>query len=415
MMRTSRCAVVGIGQTHHKKRRDDVSFAGLVREAALRALDDAEMTWADIDAVVLGKAPDLFEGVMKPELYLADALGARRQADVPRAHRRARSAAPTGIVGVAPRRVAACTSACSRSRSRSSREGNAQFALGGGTRRVASAPAARSRRSSASYIHRSRRARAHRLEGRGEGPAERAEEPVRAPARSPTSRIEKVKESPMMWDPLRFLESCPSSDGACAVVFTDEAGGNAAAPTAGRRRGSSARRCAREPSALPGPRPGAPAGRASTARDDVYAQAGITDPREQIDCAELYVPFSWYEPMWLEGHDIAGRGEGWKMVERRRHRARRLVPGEHVGRRAVVEPDRRVGPAALRRGRAAGARAWPASTRSTARRSRSPRPTARTAQYFAMWVVANSLDPCSPGPRTRMRFQTQLRGGTSWR
>src|SRR6266700_1841129 len=31
---------------------------------------------SDIDAVVVGKAPDLFEGVMMPELYLADALGA---------------------------------------------------------------------------------------------------------------------------------------------------------------------------------------------------------------------------------------------------------------------------------------------------------------------------------------------------
>ena len=30
----------------------------------------------DIDAVVVGKAPDFFEGVMMPELYLADALGA---------------------------------------------------------------------------------------------------------------------------------------------------------------------------------------------------------------------------------------------------------------------------------------------------------------------------------------------------
>ncbi len=34
------------------------------------------MTWADIDAVVIGKAPDFFEGVMMPELILADALGA---------------------------------------------------------------------------------------------------------------------------------------------------------------------------------------------------------------------------------------------------------------------------------------------------------------------------------------------------
>jgi len=70
------CAIVGIGQTKHKKRRDDVSLPGLVREAAQRALDDAELTWTDIDAVVLGKAPDPFEGVMMPELSMADALGA---------------------------------------------------------------------------------------------------------------------------------------------------------------------------------------------------------------------------------------------------------------------------------------------------------------------------------------------------
>jgi len=69
-------AVIGVGQTHHKSRRRDVSLGGLVREAVFRALEDAQLTLADIDAVVLGKAPDLFEGVMKPELYLSDALGA---------------------------------------------------------------------------------------------------------------------------------------------------------------------------------------------------------------------------------------------------------------------------------------------------------------------------------------------------
>ena len=49
--------------------------AGLVREAAQRALADAHMTWTDIDAVVIGKAPDAFEGIVQPELFLADALG----------------------------------------------------------------------------------------------------------------------------------------------------------------------------------------------------------------------------------------------------------------------------------------------------------------------------------------------------
>ena len=47
----------------------------------------------------------------------------------------------------------------------------------------------------------------------------------------------------------------------------------------------------------------------------LYKDAGITNPREQIDVAELYVPFSWYEPMWLEGHDLADLGEGWKMTD----------------------------------------------------------------------------------------------------
>src|SRR5919197_1615790 len=70
------CAVVGVGQTRHRSARKDVSMAGLVREAAIEALEDAGMTWSDIDAVVVGKAPDMFEGVMMPELYLADALGA---------------------------------------------------------------------------------------------------------------------------------------------------------------------------------------------------------------------------------------------------------------------------------------------------------------------------------------------------
>src|SRR5262249_6767988 len=70
------CGVIGIGQTKYDAKRIDVSMPGLLREAALRALEDAGLTFADIDAVVIGKAPDTFEGVMLPENYLADAIGA---------------------------------------------------------------------------------------------------------------------------------------------------------------------------------------------------------------------------------------------------------------------------------------------------------------------------------------------------
>jgi acetyl-CoA C-acetyltransferase len=46
---------------------------------------------------------------------------------------------------------------------------------------------------------------------------------------------------------------------------------------------------------------------------DVYQQAGITNPRRDLDCAEVYVPFSWYEPMWLENLGFAEEGQGWKL------------------------------------------------------------------------------------------------------
>src|SRR5437868_11107457 len=129
-MTHSPCAIVGIGQTQHKSRRWDVSLGGLVREAAQRALDEAEMTWSDIEAVVIGKAPDLFEGVMKPELYLTDALGAAGK-PMFRVHTAGSVGGATGIVGAhlveagRHRRVLAVGY-------QEQSEGNAQVALGAG-------------------------------------------------------------------------------------------------------------------------------------------------------------------------------------------------------------------------------------------------------------------------------------------
>ena len=65
---------------------------------------------------------------------------------------------------------------------------------------------------------------------------------------------------------------------------------------------------------LRGPQHGV-AGRVGAVRHDVFAQAGIVDRRAEIDAVEMYVPFSWYEPMWLESLGFASVGEGWRMVE----------------------------------------------------------------------------------------------------
>ena len=48
----------------------------------------------------------------------------------------------------------------------------------------------------------------------------------------------------------------------------------------------------------------------------LWAEAGITDPMSEVDVAEIYVPFSWFEPMWLENLGFAPEGEGWKVTEK---------------------------------------------------------------------------------------------------
>ncbi|HVA75931.1 MAG TPA: thiolase domain-containing protein [Acidimicrobiales bacterium] len=302
-----RCAVVGIGQTHFKKRRDDVSIAGLLREAIDRALTDAEITLAEVDAVVIGKAPDAFEGIVMPEIFLADALGATGK-PLLRVHTAGSVGGSTFIVGAHHVITGIHQTVLAVSWEKQS-EGNAQWGLAGGRSGGIGAGGAFAPWMRA-YIQQSGAPEYIGWMVAVKDRRNAAKNPY-AHLKMPDITLEKVKESPMLWDPIRFQESCPSSDGACAVVLTNEAG---------------ARRSPRPPAWIhalsvrselgqfPGRNPVRPQAGVECAHD-VYRQAGITDPRSQIDMAELYVPFSWYEPMWLEGHDIAGPGEGWKMVD----------------------------------------------------------------------------------------------------
>ena len=44
----------------------------------------------------------------------------------------------------------------------------------------------------------------------------------------PDITVESVQASQMLWDPIRYDETCPSSDGAAAVVIADEQAADAA-------------------------------------------------------------------------------------------------------------------------------------------------------------------------------------------
>ncbi|MGH2705528.1 MAG: thiolase domain-containing protein [Actinomycetota bacterium] len=69
-----RVAVVGAGMTKFVRRALETGKE-LSWEAARRALDSAELTLADIDAVCIGTAPDAFDGVHMKGEYLADGAG----------------------------------------------------------------------------------------------------------------------------------------------------------------------------------------------------------------------------------------------------------------------------------------------------------------------------------------------------
>jgi acetyl-CoA C-acetyltransferase len=122
---------------------------------------------------------------------------------------------------------------------------------------------------------------------------------------------EKVRDSIMLWDPIRYSETCPSSDGACALVLGSEKVGDAATKKPAWVRGTAMRS---EPTMFAGRDQVSPRGGRDCAAD-VYRQAGIHNPRRDVDVVEMYVPFSWFEPMWLENLGFAEVGEGWKLTE----------------------------------------------------------------------------------------------------
>ncbi len=215
-------AVVGIGQTKYKTKRGDVSIAGLVREAAVNALQDADLAWDDIDAVVIGKAPDMFEGVIMPETYLTDALGCNGK-PMMRVHTAGSVGGSTALVAASHVQSGTFKRVLTVTFEKQS-ESNAMWALS--TPQPFSvhlnagaggyfAPIIREyiRRSNAPYDVGIKVAVKDRLHG--------ARNPL-AHLQKPDITMAEVEESFMLWDPIRFLEACPSSDGACAMVIVSE-------------------------------------------------------------------------------------------------------------------------------------------------------------------------------------------------
>ena len=314
-MGANRAAVIGTGQTKYVAKRHDVTMAGMCREAIDAALADSGYTMDEIDAIVVGKAPDLFEGSMMPELSMAASLGAVGKRLI-RVHTAGSVGASTAVVasslvksGIHKRVLAVAWEKQS--------ESNAMWALSipvpftmpvGAGAGGFFAPHVRAyiRQSGAPEHIGAIVAAKDRRNG--------AKNPL-AHLHQPDITVESVMASQMLWDPIRYDETCPSSDGACAVVIGDEKSADdavaAGTPVAWIR--ATAMRT--EPLAYAHRNVVSPqAGRDASAA--LWRDAGVTDPLDEVDVAEIYVPFSWFEPMWLENLGFAATNEGWKLTEK---------------------------------------------------------------------------------------------------
>ena len=378
-------AVVGVGQTKHASRRADVSIAGLVREAVDRALADAGLEHRDVDAVVMGKAPDMLEGVAQPEQFLAGAVGAHLKPYV-RVHTAGSVGASTALAattlvqsGLYERVLAVAWEKQS--------EGNAMWALspnmpftpplvaGAGGFFAPYCRAYIAKTGCPPHIGPVVAANARDNATRNEY----------AHLREPMT-VEDVMSSPVLWDPIRFGETCPSSDGACALVIASEA----AAKTGPRKPAWIKSGCSyAEAMWVPGrdqvsPRAGRICAKA------VYDKAGIRDPWKEIQTIEIYVPFAWFEPMWLENLGFCEVGEGWRIVDRGEQKMGAHLPVNPSGGVLATNPIGasgmlRLGEAALQVMGRAGAHQVPNV------RNALGHAYGGGAQYFAMWIVSEAL------------------------
>ncbi|MEU6643582.1 thiolase domain-containing protein [Saccharomonospora sp. NPDC046836] len=303
-------AIIGAGQTHHARRRTDVTQVGLAREAAVRALEDADLTIDDIDSVVVCTGPVLFAAVNQPEKWLADALGARLKPVV-----RVTSGGGTGLAGA----LSAVNQIAGGAAERvlvvaydKLSEGALQYSIS-----TLYDPfwgrefAVGIMGFSAAYW----RSRMEPLGHTEEAAAMVSVKNRRNAIRNPYAHVKKevtvedVLNSRPLCAPIKLLDVPPISDGACAVVLASE-GAAKKSPNPAWIRGMAY--YAEAENAI---------GRSmlqseplTLAAQKVYKQAGITNPRRQCDVVEVQEPYTCFELSYYEGLGLCRQGGAAELI-----------------------------------------------------------------------------------------------------
>jgi acetyl-CoA C-acetyltransferase len=309
-----RSAIVAAGQTDFVARRLDLSIPEMVREAVDRCLDSRDLGLGSYEAVVIGNM-ELFEGVHFPEQWMVSALGA---AGLP-----VYKINTGGTVGAS---VAVMCDYLVRSgihdtvlgigyekQSEGDSQGNITTVGDPVWERSVMAGAIGNFAVMASqYVNLS-----------GVTPEQAAKVAVKArrnaclnphaQMRMPDITIEQVLESRMLAAPVRMLDMCPASDGAAAALFVAEDRAAGLAPTPA----WVAATATTHDTQFMGDSPYRLAEMRSlqTATRSVYNHVGITDPRRELDVAEIYEPATYAELAMYENCGFCEMRTGGTLID----------------------------------------------------------------------------------------------------
>lgn len=313
----NRVAIVGIGQTYHKSNRKDVSQPEMVNEAVRAALQDAQVRAKDIEAAFTSNM-ETFEGIYLPDHGMVDEMAGfmRSGLKVCTGGTSGASVVAEGfhfvasglfdlalVIGFEKQDCGDTTAAITASCTPVWGKGVATGAIGEFAKQALT------------YMEKTGAKEEHAAMVRLKADRGACKNP-HAHLKLGLSSIEEILKSGYLVWPLRLLDFCPQSCGACALVLASE---------------SRAKKMAQKPVWIADvvtvhQEPfragsfGDPTGLEQYSQDiaceRLYKRNGITNPRKDIQLAEIYEPSNWEEMNLYEHFHFCEKNEGWKLVEK---------------------------------------------------------------------------------------------------
>ena len=297
-----KAAIIGVAQTKYEKRKKGQIFADMVYDVTVAALEDAGLTIHDIDSVVTC-SNDFFDGRTISGMAVGDASGGMDK-NISTVSGDGTFGAFYGLMRVLSGYKATIVVAHYKGS-----EGNVKITTNGmfdpifqrflGIEAISSAALQAN-----AYMNRYGLTEEQFAEVSVKNHGNAFNNPY---AQLPMKiTVADVMKSKKIAEPLKLLDCCPNSDGAAAIIIAGEEVAAKAKSKPVWIKGVS--HCCE--SYLLGDRDLAKPVALAEAAKKAYAMAGIKNPLKDIDVAEILEPFSYMEPLWLEGLGFCKPGEG---------------------------------------------------------------------------------------------------------